>query len=138
MAAQAPEGDLVELAIPAVPELLSLPRLTAAAVAARAGFDIEEVEDVRLAIEELCLAAFEGRGRGRLCVRLVLRDGALEVDCTFEPDRGSAELEEPRAPFAAEMTEQLLDALTDEHGTVIESGVARGWFKKSGSRAPGG
>jgi hypothetical protein len=128
------KSELVELSIPALPEMLSLPRLTAAAVAARIGFDLEEVEDTRLAIEELCLAAFEGRGPGRLSIRLKAFPGALEVACTFEPSDGSKEALNPRGELATELTEQLLGALADQHGTDIESGVARAWFQKSHRR----
>jgi hypothetical protein len=132
----ATDSEIVELSIPAHPELLSLPRLTAAALAARAGFDIEEIEDIRLAVEELCLAAFEGRGSGRLRLRLGFRAGSLEVDCTFEredPEGGSIKA---RNGLASELTEQLLSALTDEHGTDVEAGDPRAWFRKRRLDAP--
>jgi len=129
-----PAGDeLVELSIPALPELLSLPRLVAAAVAARSGFDIEEVEDVRLAIEELCLAAFEGRGAGRLRIRFGMRPKNMEVDCTFEPGDRTPGSTRPRNSIAMELTEQLLDALADEHGIDSAQGAVRAWFRKSHS-----
>jgi hypothetical protein len=130
--------ELVELSIPALPELLSLPRLVAAAVSARGGFDVEEVEDIRLAIEELCLASFEGRGPGRLRVRLGVNAQVLEVDCTFEPYGNPVAEAHPRNELATELTEQLLDALADEHGTDVEGGVARAWFRKSRIDAPAG
>jgi hypothetical protein len=125
------DTELVELSIPALPELLSLPRMTAAAVAARGGFDVEEIEDVRLAIEELCLAAFDGRGPGRLSIRLGYRDSVLEVDCTFKPSDRLAEVATARSDETAALTEQLLTALANEHGTDVEDGVARAWFRKS-------
>ncbi len=127
-------AELIELSIPAIPELLSLPRLTAAAVAAHIGFDLEEVEDTRLAIEELCLAAFDGRGPGRLRIRLKALPNALEVACTFQASDGSAESPNPRDKLAAELTEQLLSALVDDHGTDVELGSARAWFKKARGR----
>jgi serine/threonine-protein kinase RsbW len=124
-------SDEIELTIPAIPELLSLPRLTAAALAARAGFDIEEVEDVRLAIEELCLAAFDGRGSGRLELRLACFGPTIEVACTFIATGPTANLASSRTELGAELTEQLLEALTDEHGSDSSAGVVRAWFKKS-------
>jgi hypothetical protein len=123
--------ELVELSIPALPELLSLPRLVAAAVAARCDFDYDELEDIKLAIEELCLAAFEGRGPGRLAIRLALHSEALEVDCVFEPADGAPLGESRRSEVAAQLTEQLLDALADEHGTDETGGVRRTWFRRS-------
>lgn len=124
------DAELVELSIPARPEFLTLPRMTAAAVASRAAFDVEEVEDIRLAIEELCLAVFEGRGDGRLCLRLAIRAGGLEVDCTFEPVDRSSPVAQPRTALASALTEQLLGALTDEHGTDVQAADPRAWFRK--------
>ena len=49
-------ADVVGLSIPSGADLLVLARLTAATVASRAGFDVEEVEDLRLAVDELCVA----------------------------------------------------------------------------------
>ncbi len=130
------DAELVELSIPALPALLSLPRLTAAAIAARAGFDVEEVEDIRLAIEELCLAAFEGRGPGRLHLGFALLPKAIRVDCTFEPDTKNTRVDDTRSELASSLTEQLLEALVDEHGVEVEDGTRRTWFKKSHSNAP--
>jgi hypothetical protein len=129
-------AELVEISIPAQPELLAIPRLAAAAIAARAGFDIEEVEDLRLAIEELCLSAFEGRGPGRLHLRFVMHHRGLEVDCTFDPDSDRAQPENARGEVAPGITEQLLDALVDEHGTEVAAGVRRTWFRKSHPSPP--
>ena len=57
-------SDLVTLSIPVSADLLVLVRLTAATVASRAGFDVEEIEDLRLAVDELCISLVnEGGGR---------------------------------------------------------------------------
>jgi hypothetical protein len=129
--------ELVELSIPALPELLSLPRLVAAAIAARCEFDYDAVEDIKLAIEELCLGAFEGRGPGRLDIRLAIHADVLEVDCVFEPADGLPAGEGRRNQVAAQLTEQLLTALVDEHGTDETAGVSRTWFRRTRSRRSG-
>src|SRR5580658_1268982 len=129
------DSELVELSIPALPELISLPRMTAAAVAAHGGFDVEEVEDIRLAIEELCLATFEGRGRGRLHLGIRLGADALEVECTFESD-GHHTTPEPRSDLASQMTGQLLSALADEYGIDVATGRPRAWFRKVRPSSP--
>jgi serine/threonine-protein kinase RsbW len=127
--AQAQESDVVELSVPALPELLLLPRLAAAAIAARVGFDLEGVEDIRLATEELCLAALDGQGPGRLHLRFAATPTSLEVACTFEPANGRAPAAS-RDTLAAELTEQLLEALADGHGTDPGPGPVRVWFRK--------
>ena len=124
------DSDFVELSIPARPEFLSLPRMTAAAIASQGKFDVEDVEDVRLAIEELCLATFEGRGPGRLNLHLGFRGSNLEVECTFEPEGDSATTPVPRSELAMQLTEQLLSALADEYGIDEEAERPRAWFRK--------
>ena len=133
----ATDSELVELSIPARPELLSIPRMAAAAVAAQGGFDIEQVEDIRLAIEELCLATFEGRGSGRLHLRFGIRANAFEVECTFAPDDDRASGAQARGELAVSLTEQLLSALADEHGAdEAASGGPRAWFRKGNFNPP--
>lgn len=129
-------SDFVELSIPARPELLSLPRMAVAAIAAQRGFDVDEVEDIRLAIEELCLAAFEGRGSGRLHIRIAFRGDSLEAQCAFAPDDDPTNVTSPRSELASQLTEQLLNALTDDHGIDLEAGEPRAWFRKRRPSAP--
>ena len=51
-----PRLHRVELSLPADAQMLFLARMTAAAVATRAELNYEQVEDLRLAIDELCIA----------------------------------------------------------------------------------
>ena len=59
-------GDRVELTFPARGDLIVLARLVTSAVSARAGFDIEELEDLRLAVGELCLLTLRVATVGRV------------------------------------------------------------------------
>ena len=43
-------SEVIELTMPVDPDLLMVVRFTAAAIAARAEFDLEEVEDLRLGL----------------------------------------------------------------------------------------
>src|SRR4051812_8482095 len=47
-------GDRVQLVIPASSRFLRTARLVAADAAGRAGCDVEEIEDFRIAVDELC------------------------------------------------------------------------------------
>lgn len=47
--------DVVRLSLPAKPEYLLTVRLVAASIAGQAGFDMEEIEDVKTALSEACL-----------------------------------------------------------------------------------
>ena len=108
----APVGmqDEVRLAVPAMPEFLRLARVTAAGLASRLGFTFDQVEDLRLAIDELCFGLTGPEGRpGTVHLRFIIRDGGLEVEGEghFEDDN--------RQPQLTELSTLILRALVDEH-----------------------
>jgi serine/threonine-protein kinase RsbW len=51
--------DIVRLSVSNKPEYVSVVRLTASAVASRMGFNIEEIEDIKVAIAEVCTNAIQ-------------------------------------------------------------------------------
>src|SRR5437879_5978718 len=101
----------VRLAVPAAPEYLRLARLTAAGLASRLGFSYDEVEDLRIAIDELCFVLVGSRGRPGLItlVYSMLPDAlVVEGSGTF-PDAG------PAFNGVSELSAQILAAVVDEH-----------------------
>ncbi len=46
--------DSIELILPLKPEFVSVARLTASGIANRVGFDIDTIEDIKVAISEVC------------------------------------------------------------------------------------
>jgi hypothetical protein len=102
--------DEVRLAVPAMPEFLRLARVTAAGLASRLGFSFDEVEDLRLAIDELCYGLTGSSGRdGTVQVRFLLGADSLLVE-------GEGHfLSEVVEPTLSELSEVILAALVDEH-----------------------
>ncbi len=47
-------NDEIRLSIPNKPEYVGVARLTVAAIASRVGFDIEKIEDMKIAVSEAC------------------------------------------------------------------------------------
>ena len=45
-------SDLITLSVPAKPEYVMITRLTSAAVATRIGFDVDQIEDIKMAVAE--------------------------------------------------------------------------------------
>jgi anti-sigma regulatory factor (Ser/Thr protein kinase) len=125
------EGDRVLLTFPARGDLIVLARLVSSAVSARAGFDIEELEDLRLAVGELCLLTLQGSDaqHGNLCLELAVRGDAIEVTSTHE-GAAAGESSDPEADESARLSEQILDALVDEHGRELHDGLVRAWLRK--------
>lgn len=102
-------GPEVQLTLPAQPEFIRLVRVTATGLASRAGFSIDDVEDLRLAIDELCFALIGAKGRpGTLTLRYRLEGRQLEVQGLLDGD-------DQMTVGLSEWSDQILDALVDEH-----------------------
>ncbi len=103
-------SDEVRLAVPALPEFLRLARVTAAGLAGRLGFNYDEVEDLRLAIDELCFGLTGPTGRpGTVELRYLLGEGTLIVE-------GQGHFADHGAPLElTELSRVILSALVDEH-----------------------
>lgn len=96
-----------------MPEFLRLARVTAAGLAGRLGFNYDEVEDLRLAIDELCFGLTGPTGRrGTVELRYGLSDEGLVVE-------GKGHFDDDLAPAVlSELSTVILDALVDEHHLV--------------------
>ena len=108
-----------------------LARLVTSAISARAGFDIEELEDLRLAVGELCLLTLHGSDArsGVLCLELTVLDDAIGVVCILER-AAAGEPPGPESDDIALLSEQILSALVDEHGRESQDGSVRAWLRK--------
>ena len=108
----------VRLEVPASPEFLRVARMMAAGVASRLGFTLEEVDDLSIAIDELCFSLVGTKGRpGMVELEYRLVPGGLEV-------RGTGRFDEPTAEAGlSELSELILAAVTDEHEVSLSSGV---------------
>lgn len=106
-------SDTVVLSLPVRSELLVLARITAATMAARADFDIEEIEDLRLAVDELCLSVAGGARSGTVRLEFTLDGATITIAC--ELDRGGEpdESHDPGEPD--DLSIRLIEALVDEH-----------------------
>ena len=124
-------GDRIELTFPARGDLIVLARLVTSAISARAGFDIEELEDLRLAVGELCLLTLQGHDSryGDLRLELNVLDDAIGVQCTLEHAAPGGETH-PDEDESALLSQQILDALVDEHGRESQDGSVRAWLRK--------
>jgi hypothetical protein len=108
--------DEVRLVVPARPEFLRLARVTAAGLAGRLGFSYDEIEDLRLAIDELCFGLTGPTGR----------HGTVELSYTIEPGclkvEGQGRFLEEIIPIGlTDLSRVILSALVDEHDLSSDS-----------------
>ena len=109
-------NDAVELTVPAALEFVRMVRLTAAAYADRLGFDIDEIEDIRVAVDELSSVLVESTNDGcTLTIRMASSAGSLHIEGAV-PANG--------APTLDELTGQILGAVLDSYDVACADGAA--------------
>jgi serine/threonine-protein kinase RsbW len=125
-------GDQVVLTFPARGDLVVLARLVASAISTRVGFDIEELEDLRLAVGELCLLALQGSDarHGDLRLEFTVSSESLDIACTLLGAVPATARPNADGDEADELSGQILAALVDEHGREQEDGSVRAWLRK--------
>jgi serine/threonine-protein kinase RsbW len=123
------EDGMIELTIPPDPRLLRLVRLVASGLASTAGFDVDELEDLRIAVDEAVTALLEGGDGTRLPLRFKIE--GRQVTMTGE---AAASGTDPLDAERLELSSQILEAVCDEH----ELGVADGAVRVRISRRAGG
>jgi serine/threonine-protein kinase RsbW len=115
------DGEEVRLTMPATPQLLRVARLTAAGLAGRLGFSVDEIEDVKIAVDELCFALVGSKGRAgslTLTYRLGNHELAIDGEGVFVSD-GS------ESPAPSELSAQILAAVVDEHEITRDGDTMR-------------
>lgn len=122
--------EAVELQLPLNSEFWLLIRLTAAALASHAQFGVEEIDDLRLAADELCLSVTDDDTRGPMRVQFFVGSESIEIECSVNGDSA------PGLPDREEAlwSQRILDALVDEHGLEMQDGRRRAWLRKRRSR----
>ena len=99
-----PGQPFVEFRIPPDPAYVRIARLAAGDMGGRVGFSIDELDDVRLAVDEMC-AVLIGTGASVIEVRMQARERTLIVEgCARDARSGIV---------PSELSEMLLGALVD-------------------------
>ena len=104
-----PGGSEVRLVTPASARYLRLARLTVAGLAGDLGYPVDDIEDLRIAVDELCAAIID-RATGEAKLELVYRevDGGLVVE-------GSCGGPNDAAPELHTVARELLNMLADDY-----------------------
>jgi serine/threonine-protein kinase RsbW len=117
-------SDVIRLVVPAQSRHVRLVRLTAAGVAADAGLDVDDVEDVRVAVSELFALLVDDA-----------ESPADEVEVEYRVDRDGIEIQGRRAmtgpesnsthPEPDDLALDILRVIVDEHRFDSASGERR-------------
>lgn len=109
------EDDVVLLTVPADVGYLGVLRTATAGLAARLHFALDEIEDLRIAVDEACamLLAIASRGAELEC-RFSVTDDALSVEVAVNTVRGA------RLPAESSFAWKVLTALTTAASAAVE------------------
>jgi serine/threonine-protein kinase RsbW len=111
-------SETVRLTIPAAHEFVRIARLTVSGVASRLGFDVDEIEDLRVAVDELSSILVDASGDGQLELTFTPGEGGVEIE-------GRAQVGADFEPTIDDLTRQILGVVVDEYGVETEQGEAR-------------
>ncbi len=121
-----PSPDDVELRVPADPAYLAVVRTAAAGLAARLDLTLDEIEDLRIAVDEACALLLDHRSHpGRsLVATFTIRPAGLDVRVS-----GPATLLPERTSFAWAVLEALVGGV--ETGTEDTPDGVGAWIRLS-------
>jgi serine/threonine-protein kinase RsbW len=108
LAAATHDKDVVALTVPATASYLGVVRTATAGLAARLQFTLDEIEDLRMAVDEACTMLLRAAAPdGDLTCRFVMNGDAVMVDISVAAGDG-----EPLRPPA--LSWQVLTSLTTD------------------------
>ena len=107
--------EAVRLSVPAALEYVRIVRLTGSGVASRLGFDIEEIENFRVALDELASMAIDAASGGELEMSFSTTDTELRVS-------GRAPVADGVDVAVESLTAQILKAVIDDYELRVDDG----------------
>lgn len=116
------EIDSIELVVPLSVASASIVRMTSVAIAAELGFAMDELDDVKLVMQELFALSIAADGHGRMRIEFRGRPGFLEVRGCLEPSPGRASPARIAIAGIDEVTGAILAVAADEVDLAPKSG----------------
>jgi serine/threonine-protein kinase RsbW len=107
--------DVIRLSVPAALEYVRIVRLTGSGVASRIGFDVEEIENLRVALDELASLAIDIADGGELEMTFCTTDTELRIV-------GKAPIAEGVEAVVEPLTAQILKAVIDDYELRSDDG----------------
>ncbi len=113
---QPASDDVVHLTVPADGGYLSVLRTATAGLAARLQFALDEIEDLRIAVDEACAMLLSiASQHAELECRFSVTDDALAVEVTVPTSRGA------RLPAKSSFAWKVLTALTTSAAATTDN-----------------
>lgn len=111
--------ETISITIPASPEYLNVVRLVAAGLAARIAFTIEDIEDLKIAVDELSAYLTGTQGRdGKLEITFVVHDDCVEIHGT-----GTFNADYKIRTDLTEFSKMILETVADQASLEQHAGI---------------
>ena len=114
------EPVTVRLRVPAQPHLVRMARLASSALATVGGADIETIDDIKIAVDEVCASLIEAGDGSDVDVEFVLDGDQLSI---IGQTPGATTIEIDAERFA--LSRQILRAVAERHDLTTEGGMVR-------------
>jgi anti-sigma regulatory factor (Ser/Thr protein kinase) len=108
----------IVLVLPADAGLIRLARLLASGVGSSLGLPVAEVEDLRVAVDEVCAALVESTQDSTITLEFAVTDGSLVIE-------GHATSGAPVDEARMSISHQILDAIADDRQISSDDGTIR-------------
>jgi hypothetical protein len=106
-------AEEITLTLPAQPQFARVARLTVTGLASRVGFSYDEIEDLRIAVGEVCSLLLPGP-EGRLTFRCRVSADTVSLTATRSPTTPVLEV--------SDLSRQILLAVVDELHLDLQAG----------------
>ena len=113
----------IDLVLPPDPQLLRIVRLVASGLASLADLDLDGVEEIRVAADELVSTMIEASTGEPVTVRLSIAVDHLRVEASTPVANGRLVVDP--------MVDRVLDAVSSRHEWRTEDGVGHGLVERS-------
>jgi serine/threonine-protein kinase RsbW len=103
-------NDTLKLIVPNKKDYLSIIRLTASAIASKLGFNIEELEDVKVLIGEANIITLCSENTNQLEIEFKIKEKSLEILIELEGELNKEILDKKEVV----MSKMIIESLADE------------------------
>lgn len=114
------DAPTITLRVPPLADHVTLLRTVVSGIAARRDYTLEQVDDLRMAVEEAAVQLLRHGDGGPLRLDAVIGAGTLDVELSTGLAPGETAVVDPSS-----FSWMILQALTDEVSTAVDGGAAR-------------
>jgi hypothetical protein len=119
-------GTQLELVVPPEPQLLRIVRLVASGMASLAELDLDGVEQVRVAADEVVSTLIEASHGAPISIKLSVDASALRIDASTPLSDGAELRVDP-------LVDKVLENVATDHAFRTVDGVAHGLAERARS-----